>query len=188
MFFEKNYHHKNYQKDDDGAFKILVALRKYEDIYSDWDPSPFKRRDIEEDFVEYIMDSSIDIPLKEKIRVVFLLEENQRSEIKETQVLKALNNHFTYLLKKTERHYFEEQKKALKYFLISITFAILAYSNVLGGVAMWEKIFEEGIVIGTWVFCWEAFYNLFIECDSIRKKIKFLKRFLDTEYIFKNNN
>ncbi len=187
MFFRKNYHHYAYQKDEEGVFKILVSLDKYEDIYSDWDPSPFKRRDIEEGFIEYILDSALDIPPKEKFNIIFLMNDEKRDEKKEQQLIKALNNHFTYSLRKSERTYFEEQKESLRYLIIGIIFAVLAYSDIFESVAMWTKIFEEGIIIGTWVFFWEAFYNLFIECRSIRHEQKLFKRFLKTEYVFKNN-
>ncbi len=112
---KQNYHKQVYQKNKDGAFKILVSLDKYEDIYSDWDPAPFRKRDIEDDFVEYIWDSAIDIPLKEDIKIVFLMDEKVRNEPKETQLVKALNNHFTYSLHKSERLYFNEMRHMKKH-------------------------------------------------------------------------
>ncbi len=186
MFFKKNFHHQTYQKDEDGIFKILVALRKYEDIYSDWDPSPFKKRDIEEDFIEYIWDSAIDIPVHDDFRIVFMIDENLRDEKKENQLLRALHNHFMYSLRKSQRAYFMEQKESFRFLVMGIILALFAYSDLFHGVDIWNKIFEEGIVIGTWVFFWEAFYNLFIEGRSIKEEQKIIKRFLDTEYSFQN--
>ncbi len=188
LLFKRKYHKAAYQKCDDGAYKILVALNKYEDIYSDWDPSPFKKRDIEEDFVDYIWDSALDIPLYERIKVVFLIKNELRNSKKESQVLNALNTHFRYCLSKLERKYFDEKKKSLHYLLIGIVLAILAYSDIFTGVDLWMKVFSEGIVIGTWVFFWEAFYNLFMECANLREEIKFTKRFLETEYCFESND
>ncbi len=186
MFFKKSYHHNTYNRDDDGAFKILVGLNKYEDVYSDWDPSPFRRRDIEEDFIDFIWDSALDIPFDENMKIVFLIKENLRDEKKEMQLLKALKNHFKYSLNKIERQYFNEKKKSIKYFIIGIFLAVLVYSNVFNGGEMWKKIFEEGIVIGSWVFFWEAFYNIFMECQSIRHEIKLINKFLNTDFIFEN--
>ncbi len=186
MFWRKNYHQQTYQRNKDGAFKILVALHKYEDVYSDWDPSPFKRRDIEEDFIEYIWDSALDIPINEDMVIVFLVEESLRDDKKEQHLIKALNNHFVYSLNKVERRYFEEKKKSLRYLIIGIVFAFFAYSNIFVGVDLWTKIFEEGIIIGTWVFFWEAFYDLFIECRSFRQEIKLIKKFLKTDCVFRN--
>ncbi len=186
MFLKKNYYKQTYTKNDKDAFEILVALNKYENIYSDWDPSPFRRRDIESDFLEFIWDCSIDIPLHEKISIVFLMEEHLRDKKKEAQLLKALSNYFVYMLDKVERKYFEEKKKSLRYLVIGIILAIFVYKNVLGGVEIWTKIFSEGVTIGTWVFFWEAFYNIFIECQTIRQEIKLIKRFIKADYIFKN--
>ncbi len=187
MLHKITYHQQTYQKNEDGAYMILVKLRRYGDIYSDWDPSPFKRRDIEEDFIEYIWDSALDIPFKEDMVVVFLIKEEMRDEKKENQLSKAIINHFTYLLHKTERAYFREKKKSITYLVTGIIFAILAYSGLFSGVDIWTKVFEEGIIIGTWVFFWEAFYDYFIECQGVRQEIKFIKKFLRTKIIFEDN-
>ncbi len=186
MLFKKNFHQQTYNRDEEGVYKIQVAINKYEDIYSDWDPSPFKKRDIEEDFIEYILDSAIDIPMREKFIIVFRVKEDIRNEKKEKQMIKALNNHFIYLLRKSERAYFMEQKESFRYFITGIILAVLAYSNIFSNVSIWTKVFEEGIIIGTWVFFWEAFYNLFIDSRSIKQDQKLLKRFLKTEYVFES--
>ncbi len=186
MILKKNYHQQTYNRDEDGVYKILVAINKYEDIYSDWDPSPFKKRDIEEDFIEYILDSALDIPMNEKFVIVFRVKESIRDEKKEAQLVKALNNHFNYSLKKSQRAYFMEQKESLRYFIIGIILAVLAYSEIFSNVSIWTKVFEEGIIIGTWVFFWEAFYNLFIDSRSIKQEQKLLKRFLKIEYVFES--
>ncbi|NLZ94166.1 MAG: hypothetical protein GX922_09205, partial [Firmicutes bacterium] len=44
-------------------YLIEVSLDDYDDVYDSWDPSPFKRRDIEDEFHDYIFNSSEDIPL-----------------------------------------------------------------------------------------------------------------------------
>ncbi len=186
MIFKRNFHKLTYNRDADGTFKIPVALRKYEDIYSDWDPSPFKRRDIEEDFLEYIWDSALDIPLREKILVVFRVKSELRDDKKEEQVLKAIENHFNYAYKKSKRAYFEEQKESLIYFVIGIILGILVYSDIFYAVNIWTKVLEEGVMIGTWVFFWEAFYNLFIQSRSLKYEQKMIKRFLKTDFIFES--
>ncbi len=186
MLFKRTYHKDTYKTDGEGAFKIPVALNKYEDIYCDFDPSPFRKRDIEEDFVEYIRESSLDIPFKEKISVVFLMDEKIRDEKKENQVIKALEYYYTYLLRKTKRAYIDEKKESITYLIIGIILGFIVYSGVFEDVSIWTKVFEEGVMVGTWVFFWEAFYNFFIESRSLKEEIKLNKRLLETDFIFKN--
>lgn len=188
MFLKKNYYKHTYKKNSENEFEILVALNKYEDIYSDWDPTPFRRRDIESDFIDFIWDSAFDIPLYEKIRIVLLIKTDLRNTQKEEQVLKALGNYFKYMLAKAEREYFTEQKKSLCYLVIGILLAFIVYNDLFGKVEIWTKVFAEGVMIGTWVFFWEAFYNFFIECQTVRKEIKMIKRFIKARYAFENNN
>ena len=43
---------------ESNKYLIKVSLRDYNDIYDDWDPSPFKRRDIEDEFNDFVFNSS----------------------------------------------------------------------------------------------------------------------------------
>ena len=42
---------KFYQVDPaTGAFLVEVALDRYEDVFNEWDPAPYKRRDLDRTF------------------------------------------------------------------------------------------------------------------------------------------
>ena len=65
------------------AYKIEISLDKYEDIYNEWDPTPFKKRDIEEEFIKYVIDSSVDIPMRYNLDLELYLPESMYDEKKE---------------------------------------------------------------------------------------------------------
>lgn len=46
------------------AYMIEVALDQYTDIFSEWDPAPFKRRDLDSDLKLYLEECSEEIPFK----------------------------------------------------------------------------------------------------------------------------
>lgn len=57
-YFQKLY---KYEKETE-HYLIEVSLDDYGDVYDNWDPSPFKQRDIEDEFHDFIFNSSEDIP------------------------------------------------------------------------------------------------------------------------------
>lgn len=68
------YYQEAYRYDgDEKAYVIEVSLDSYDDIYDEWDPSPFKKRDIEDEFDDFIRDSSSDIPIKFKLIIELFL-------------------------------------------------------------------------------------------------------------------
>ena len=62
------------------AYIIEVSLDKYEDIYNEWDPTPFRRRDIEPEFMDYLLDSSYDIPYKYNLDIKLYLPKSKEDE------------------------------------------------------------------------------------------------------------
>ena len=51
---KKNDTLNSYRKDkESGRVIIPISLDKYDDVFDDWDPSPFKLRDIEDEFLGF---------------------------------------------------------------------------------------------------------------------------------------
>jgi hypothetical protein len=56
-----------YDKDSDtDAYVINIVVKRYEDIFNNLDPSPFKRRDLNSNLISFLEDCSSDIPLRLK--------------------------------------------------------------------------------------------------------------------------
>ncbi|MCK8060068.1 MULTISPECIES: hypothetical protein [unclassified Fusibacter] len=180
------YHKKAYKQDHEtGAFLISVFLDTYEDVFDDWDPTPFKKRDIEDEFLDFLWDSAEDIPLKEDLLIVFRIDEKLRDEKKEAQIVHALKNHFEYMLSKSKRAFRKEQNESLLYFMLGISFFLVAYLNLIESTNLVGKILEDGLFVGAWVFMWESFSNLFIESKNLIYEQRLIKRFTHTPVAYK---
>ena len=57
---------------DTGSYMIEIALNQYTDIFSVWDPVPFKKRAINPDLEFYLVSSAEEIPIKYPIELVWL--------------------------------------------------------------------------------------------------------------------
>lgn len=180
---EKFYQDLYRYDESDGSYIVEVSLDEYEDVYDEWDPSPFKKRDIEDEFDDFIWDSANDIPLKYKIKIVLYLPKAQRNEVKEKALREAYDNFYSFRLIRAYKTQKNIQKKILTYLIMSLTFLYIGYFySAESGIVM--SVLKEGIFIGGWVFLWEVFTLIFITLGEERKVTKIVKRLLDSKICF----
>jgi hypothetical protein len=79
-----------------GAYIIEIALDKYSDIFSEWDPAPFKLRDIDHDLELYLEGCSDDIPYRYPLILSFTIPMGERDINIEQQACKGLRNGFKF--------------------------------------------------------------------------------------------
>lgn len=180
----EKYYQDLYRYDkEDKTYIIEVLLDTYDDVYDEWDPSPFKRRDIEDEFDDFIWDSSQDIPLKHNTKLILFLPENERDEQKERILREAYDNFYTFRLNRALKALKTIQKKVVFYLMLSLMFLYIGYFYAAeSGIFM--SMLKEGIFIGGWVFLWEVFTLIFITMGESRRDIKLTKRILRSEVCF----
>lgn len=181
----RHYYHHTYQKDPQtGHIIIPVALDAYEEVYDDWDPSPFKRRDIEDEFLDFLWDSSDDIPFKETLVICLELPLAVKDPKKEDQLKEALNNQYRYLMQKNTKEINQCLKDTVSYLSLATAFLLLAYFKASGTSHLSLQLLREGLFIGGWVFMWESFSSLFFKLRKIRLERKIIKRLAHTDIKF----
>lgn len=159
------------------AYVISVALDDYNDVFDDWDPSPFKLRDIEDEFLDFLWDSVEDIPRKYSLIFELSIPATLKNESKEKQLKSALEHQFDYMISRNVRKRRHENLEAVKYFIFAIIFFLFAYLNPFDSDLLITRIVGEGIFIGGWVFMWEVISNLFIESRELNEEKSIVKRF-----------
>lgn len=98
----KRFYQEVYKYDSEhNSYQIDVLLDAYEDVYDEWDASPFKRRDIEDEFDDFITDSSSDIPQKYGVVINLYLPKKVYDERKERLLIEAFENFYQFKLKKS---------------------------------------------------------------------------------------
>lgn len=162
---------------DSQAYIIPVALDDYNDVFDDWDPSPFKLRDIEDEFLDFLWDSVEDIPRKYPLIFEFSIPKELKNEAKERQLISALGHQFDYMLSKNARKRRHERLEEVKYFVFAITFFLISYLYPFDSELFISRVVTEGVFIGGWVFMWEVISNIFIESRELNEEKTIVKRF-----------
>jgi hypothetical protein len=166
----KRYYQNLYRFDPDSkTYLVEVSLDDFDEVYDDWDPSPFKRRDIEDEFNDFIVDSSGDVPLSAGISIVLHLPEGKRSAEKESMLVSAYRYFYGYIVQRLSKELEAQRFRAVSYLLLSLIFLSIGYFFTVEGRSMVLTVLQEGILIGGWVFLWEFITTLFI---SGREKVR----------------
>ena len=124
----KRFYQEVYKYDSKhNSYQIDVLLDAYEDVYDEWDASPFKRRDIEDEFDDFITDSSSDIPLKYGVSINLFLPKNVYDERKERLLIEAYENFYQFKLKRALKVRQNMNRKILNYLVLAIIFLFVGY-------------------------------------------------------------
>ena len=170
------------------AYRIEISLDKYEDIYNEWDPTPFKKRDIEEEFIKYVIDSSIDIPMKYNLDLYLYLPERMYDEKKEKNAKAAMKSYFSYLLDRNKRTLTNSVVRCLRSTFIGLVLLCVYFlSSVDDSSNGLAKVLVEGISILGWVALWDVGEELLLNLITNYNKRRNLKRIskAKVEFVYK---
>lgn len=163
-------------EEDKNTYLIEVSLDDYDDVYDEWDPAPFKKRFIEEEFDDFIITSSEDIPFTYNTVIVLYIPEAKKDIYRESSVILAYKNYYSYAVEKVQRSLLKLNKKTISYLLLAVLFLSLGYYFQTSIESIVIDVLKEGILIGGWVFLWEVFTNVFIKKREIQNRYKLYRR------------
>lgn len=168
------------------AYMIEVALDQYTDIFSEWDPAPFKRREIDPDLQLYLEGSADEIPSKYLIEFCFTLPPGSRDEAMEQEVRDGLRNSVDfklYLLRKEIRLI---NTRTLRYVLAGLgTLLVARFLAEPAERNVITSVLTEGLFIGGWVFLWEAVSLFFFSNRDLFDRYNLYRRFQRSQVIFR---
>lgn len=176
-----------YRKNHDtGRVIIDIALEDYNDFFHEWDNSVFKKRDIHPELAEFLDLCSEDIPLRKKLEIVLSLNTSDISTVKEEQIHLSYLNYYSTLQRLVNRKKRRIVRVAGVLLLISLmlllTYGLLIENDQNNIIS---KVLLESLLIGGWVFAWEAVHLLFLDIIEPFRRLREIKRFLDAEISYK---
>ncbi|MBN2898888.1 MAG: hypothetical protein JXO44_08940 [Clostridia bacterium] len=172
-------------------FIIDVQLEDYRDAYSDWDFSPFINRDLDEDLIEFLLECSMEIPLKYALMIDFHILHQAKSQKREERTLTGMKNFFLYQLRKMKNQKVRVFKDIVSFLAIGSVLLILGSSmKNFFKESLLLYLMSEGLFIGGWVMLWEMFSAWFFDMKKLNDKIRHYKRLLNAEirYSYSQNN
>ena len=159
-----------------GNYIIEVALTNFTEIFNDWDHSPYKRKDINPELLAFLKDSIDDIPTKYDVDIGFYLTEETQNEGREDRITSWFKTFYLF--------YIEIEKSKIRsiinntaiYIVISIALFGFSQFNGLRVNTVINYTLTQIIVVGGWVFMWEAISGLLFNTKVINKLIRNYER------------
>ncbi len=147
-----------YRKSE-GKHWIEVRVKSTQGLFDHRDPAPFREKDLDEDFVEYIFSSIREFPLSTPIKLVIYIEEPETVTVSRAVLRESIYSHFSYEISRRERDINQYWKRAQIFLIIGL----LVLSMCLGlveSLPLPEKpgtasVLREGFIIFGWVSIWK---------------------------------
>lgn len=163
---------------------VDIALDSYDDIFSDFDPSPYSKRELSEDFVKEV-ERRYSTTKEGKIEVVFSVPKKLRNTKDEAIIRERIREYFEWRANAVEEEAREKEK--LGGLLIAVGVVFIAISNVIGvqsEKSILLNILHEITLVPGWVGEFVGIEKLLLESREVRQKKKFYEKFKDATYIF----
>ena len=177
MLYRKNH--------NTGRIIIDIALDDYLDFFHEWDNSAFRKRDIHAELAQFLDLCSEDIPLRKKLEIVFSLSNVEVCKEKEDQIRISYRNYYTSLKRLEDRK--TKRIVRISVVLLMIALILLTAYGLLVEIKesnLVSKVFLESLLIGGWVFTWEAVHLIFIDILEPFRRRREIKRFLEADLKF----
>lgn len=168
-----------------GLREIAISLDTYDDIFSDFDPRPYERRELSEDFLKEMSRRFYENP-KGGIEVRFLIPADMREPRYEMTIRKRLRGHFAHEHQDVKTHIEKERGRGMRYagagfILLGLETASALWwteSQVLPRLVSWL------LVPAGWYLMWTGIEKLVEVPAEWQHKLDLNERFVKCEYIF----
>jgi hypothetical protein len=176
------------QNPANGNIIIDIALDKYIYFFHEWDNTAYRKRDVHPELVSFLDMCSEDIPIRKQIDIRLHVNDVTMDKEKEDLILESYYNYYDSLKRMESRKLKKILRSALILFIIALAFNLSYFifaARLVGNIFV--ELFAEGLVIGGWVFMWEALQKVCFESLEPLKRRRELIRFLNAEIEFSSD-
>lgn len=173
---------------DTGTREFIIPVRFHspQDLYNPIDPSPAPARDLSDELADYLDQCSDEIPVENKIRIEIEFANDPRDPGFETECEASIRAYYKHEMFVKIRELSAQKKAAVRHFLISLTcLSTYVISENFKFPFLLYTILQEAILIGGWVFMWEAVTHNFIHNQPTKEIIAKKRRLVGCSILFK---
>lgn len=178
---------------ENGQVIIEVAVKKTWQLFNERDPAPSRARDLDENFVTYVVSSVEEFPLKTPMKLKIIVAEETPQEINNEDLYAAIRAHFIYAARLSQGK-MRKRLRVGRYFLVVgllVLFACLGIAQLIiskhndTGLAV---VASEGFTIIGWVAMWRPIEVFLYDWFPLREKKLYLEKIatLDIDLSFSN--
>lgn len=176
-----------YSRSEDGSIIIDIDVKKVDFLFNNFDKNaPYIKRDLDQDLVEYLMDSVQEIG-KEPFIIYFRISERINKSL-ESRLRTSIQNYFLYSRELEYRELKQMRRTSLILFSIGIgilTISVWITRYLFPQDSVLSNVFSESLAVAAWVSLWEALATFLINWAPHRRQIRNSERLAYARILFK---
>jgi hypothetical protein len=171
-------------RDEDGRVCVDLRLRNERQLFDARDPAPFRERDLDDEAVEWILDSLEELPRGAPFKIVIHFAEAPSTMAPEA-IREAIRAHFAYEILRLRRRRRRELRDGALF--LGVALLILAACLALAALARrmphptLATMLGEGLPIVGWVAMWRPLELFLYDWWPIRQRVRLCRQALDAE-------
>ena len=174
-----------YDKTSNDELIIKISTNKFENLFNNFDShSSFLKKDLNQELVDYIIESASEISEENFIIRFYFNEEITKENFSKLE--ESFDNYFNYLEELEKKRMKGQIKNSFIFMLIGVCFILLSFTTEHYN-GMITRILSEGLMIAGWVSMWEALATILIKWLPLNKKFKLFKKLINTKLEFENH-
>lgn len=163
------------------TYTIDVNIHTLDSLFSDLDPNPFRRRDLDPRAVHHILQWAGDAPPQLPITLQLHLASDQPSAATEVDVQQAVDNYFEYEAVLIERQHNRNRNRMFKWLGAGIGIMIVLLTIKYFSLRIWpdsyfSTVICEAFVIVGWVSLWVPIERLGYDGLLVREQLNLYRR------------
>ncbi|PIR26355.1 MAG: hypothetical protein COX62_06600 [Deltaproteobacteria bacterium CG_4_10_14_0_2_um_filter_43_8] len=169
----------------DGYYHVELKINQLQQLFSSHDPAPFRERDLDDDAVEYIMESLKEIKFLDPVKLVIHLPEEEIKESAQKETAAAIHNYFSYEEVLTQKKMKALFKQGQFFLLIGFLFLLgcmySSYFILKAADSVFLHILGEGLNIIGWVAMWKPIEILLYDWRPLSRARKYYQKLMMME-------
>lgn len=164
-----------------GKRMIDIRVTSVLQLFDARDPAPFRARDLDDDFVEYVTAAAEEIPGKGPLDIVIHIDETPTATLDADAITQSIRSFFEYQID-LRRLQISKLFRAARLFLAigvsCLILCLLAAELLEANVedSTFRKVAREGIIIFGWVSLWKPFELLLFDWYPTYDRMTLLRR------------
>ncbi|MBC7467041.1 MAG: hypothetical protein H7256_13715 [Bdellovibrio sp.] len=183
---------ENRYRHSQGKRLIEVRIKNTQQLFDSRDPAPFRERDLDDDFIEYVLSSVRELSISTPVKIIIYIEEPETADLPIDSIREGIRSYFSYQIELQRSELKSFMRRAQLFLVIGLVVLALcigvAQTLVLPNPPGLTGILREGIVIFGWVSIWKPIEFILFDWYPLYEKIRFYKKMLVMEIEIKFNS
>lgn len=156
---------------------IEINVKSLHQLFDARDPAPFRERDLDDDFIDYLNASIEALQFNSKLTLKILLQEAESSDFPAKLIEDSMRTAFKYRMELAQMQFKSSYRRAQVFLLIGFVFLFICLSlaRLIPTEGLWITI-KEGLLIFGWVSIWKPIELVLFDWLPFFEKRRTFKR------------